>query len=94
MRTNTKTENLEELIRITCNDKLIKKRILDVLKLSSFERRSVLNQWLEELRLRQAPKNLMNLLSSLFDDTVANTLLTIIKPHLNNDLSTNFGGKS
>jgi hypothetical protein len=89
-----KTERFEDLIRITGDDKLIKKRILDVLQLSSFERRSVLNHWLEELRLRKAPQNLMNLLSCLFDDTVANTLLTFLKPHLNNDLSTKLGGKS
>jgi hypothetical protein len=89
-----KNETLEDLIRLTRDDKLIKKRILDVLQLSSFERRSVLNHWLEELRLRKAPQNLMNLLSCLFDDGVSKTLLTFLNPHINNDPSTKLGGES
>ena len=81
-------------MQIILEDQVIKNRLFDILQLSSFERRSVLNNLLEELRLRKAPQNLLNVLSRLFDDKTAEDLLALLKPQLNDDLLTNLGGKS
>ena len=49
-----------------------------MLKLDSFQRRSVLNSWLEQLRVHRASENLLSALFSLFDDKIAEEVLTLI----------------
>ena len=66
------------LVQITHEDPLIKKRISELLQLSSFERRLELNVWLEKLRQRNASKNLLYVFSILFDDIIAENVLTLI----------------
>jgi hypothetical protein len=57
---------------------LIKKKVLHMLKLESYQRRLVLNHWLQQLRARQAPENLLEALTCLFDDKIAEEVLTLI----------------
>jgi len=66
------------LVQITNEDATIKKRILELLQLSSFERRLQLNIWLEQLRHRNASDNMRYILSILFDDIVSEKVFTII----------------
>jgi len=66
------------LVQITNEDAIIKKRILEMLQLSSFERRLQLNIWLEQLRHRNASDKMQYILSILFDDVVAKKVLTLI----------------
>ena len=70
------------LVQIMDEDPVIQKTFSELLQLSSFERRSVLNIWLEQLRRRNASENLLYRLSILFDDIIADGLLTLIN---NND---------
>ena len=70
---------LEEITLMIKEDPLIKDRIIEVLKMNPYDRRLVLNNWLEQLRLRRAPENLQNALSALFDNEMAEKVLTMIR---------------
>jgi len=73
-----KPDEVTCLIQISREDPLIKKRILELLQLSSFERRFELNVWLEQLRQRDASENLLYVLGILFDDIIAKKVLSLI----------------
>lgn len=75
------TEKFAFLIQTAMADPVIKKRIIEILQLSSFERRTVLNNWMEQLRQRNAPEDLLSALSCLFDDKIAEEVLTHINSH-------------
>jgi hypothetical protein len=60
------------------NDRVIHGKVIEMLKLDSYQRRLVLNNWLEQLRIRHASENLLSALSSLFDDKTAADVLTLI----------------
>ena len=66
------------LIEIMRDDKDINEKVMAVLRLDSYKRRAILNDWLEQLRIQKAPQNLINALSSLFDDKVAEQVLQFI----------------
>ena len=53
-----------------------------MLKLESYQRRYILNNWLEQLRNRHASENLLKALSFLFDDKIAKEVLTLINKRL------------
>jgi hypothetical protein len=72
-------EEIECLILTVLEDDVIKNRILELLQLAPFERRSVLNSWLEQLRLREASENLLSALSYLSDDVMARKMYALIK---------------
>ena len=71
-------EPLIKLMQVMQKDPLIHEKVMLLLKLDSYRRRAVLNNWLEQLRLRNASKNLLDALSSLFDDKTAADVLTLI----------------
>ena len=73
-----KPDEVNCLVQVTQDDAVIKRRILELLQLSSFERRFALNIWLEQLRQRNASENLLYVLSILFDDIKAEKVLTLI----------------
>ena len=75
---DTGSEEITCLVQTALEDSVIKKRMLKLLQLNSFERRSVLIIWLEQLRLRNASENLLSVLSCLFDDKIAEKVLTLI----------------
>lgn len=66
------------LIEIMRDDKDINEKVMAVLRLDSYKRRAILNDWLEQLRIQKAPQNLINALASLFDDKVAEQVLQFI----------------
>jgi hypothetical protein len=72
------TGKIPDIIQIALEDPLIKQRIKEVLNLDSYERRSVLNDWIEQLRLRNARREIIMGLIYLFDDVRAKELLRII----------------
>ena len=74
-------ESFGTLIEIMRDDKDINEKVMVVLRLDSFKRRIILNNWLEQLRIQKAPQNLINALSSLFDDKVAEQVLQFINKH-------------
>jgi hypothetical protein len=78
MNIKVSTGKIPDIIQIALEDPLIKKRIKEVLNLDSYERRSVLNEWIEQLRLRNARSEIKQGLICLFDDVSAEELLKII----------------
>jgi hypothetical protein len=75
---DNESESLIRLIQVMRDDSLINKKVIEMLKLDSYQRRSVLNNWLERLRVENAPDNLLSALSCLFDDKIAEQVLTLI----------------
>jgi len=71
-------ESFKKLVQVMRDDPLINEKIIKLLRMDSFLRRAVLNNWLEQLRIRKAPENLLQALSSLFDDKIAEEVLTLI----------------
>lgn len=71
-------EPLKRLIQVMRKDPVINAEVMKILKLDPYQRRFVLNNWLEQLRLRNASENLLSALSCLFDDKIAEKVLTLI----------------
>jgi len=78
-KTDTKTEQFAQLIQIMRDDAEINQRIIQLLKLDSYQRRVVLNRWLEQLRRIDASEKLTQALSCLFDDDISNKTLSLLK---------------
>jgi hypothetical protein len=75
---DNESKYLIRLIQTMRDDDLINKKVIEMLKLDSYQRRSVLNNWLERLRMENAPQNLLSALSCLFDDKIAEQVLALI----------------
>ncbi len=76
--TDKELEPFIKLMQVMHKDPVINEKVIQLLKLDSYQRRSVLNVWLEQLRLRNASENLLSALSCLFDDKIAEEVLTLI----------------
>lgn len=72
-------EPLITLIRVAQEDVEIKMQLLTILSQNKFHRESILNSYLEELRLKQAPQEFISALACLLDDDVAEKALEILK---------------
>ena len=75
---NNSIEPLKKLMHVMRNDPIINSEVMKILNLNSYQRRSVLNNWLELLRRRRAPENLLSALCYLFDDKIAMEVLVLI----------------
>jgi hypothetical protein len=71
-------EDFITLIRVAQEDSEIKSQLSSILALDSFNRKSALNTFLEELRFRQAPKEFISAMSTLLDEEVAEQVLKIL----------------
>jgi hypothetical protein len=60
------------------NDPVINNKTAKILKMTSYHRRLVLNNWMEELRRNNATYTLLQSLAFLFDDSIAKRVLTLI----------------
>ena len=60
-------------------DPQVRGRIVPLLRLDAFQRKSVLNTWLDQLRLSKAPEAFMSALACLLDDGIAVKALEIIQ---------------
>jgi len=83
MNKKTRIVEFEGLLETVITDPLLKNRVIEVLKLNSFDRRSVLNIWLKQLRQQNAPQYIIDGLSYLFDDHIANEILNLINNNPN-----------
>ena len=61
----------------TKDDPVVNEKVITILKLDSFQRKSILNNWLEQLRKQNALENLQRALSYLFDEHIAAKVLKI-----------------
>ena len=76
--TENEFEPFIKLIQVMRDDSLINEKVIKMLKQNSYQRRIILNNLLEQLRRQNAPGNLIQALSCLFDDIVAEKVLTLI----------------
>ena len=74
-------DSITKLLQAMRYDSLINKKVINILKMDSYPRQIILCNWLEQLRTQNAPPNLLNALSCLFDDKVADQVLSFIKKH-------------
>ena len=75
---NNQFESLGRLIQIMRDDEIINKKVIEMLQRDSYQRRAVLNNWLEKLQRQNAPQNLLSALTCLFDDKIAEKVLALI----------------
>ena len=83
-RHNSKTyydfsESLVRLVEIMLKDSRINREVTRMLNLDGYHRRIVLNEWLEGLRKKNAPPDLMRALGCLFDEEIARDLLALLR---------------
>jgi len=71
-------EPIRKLLQAIQNDPLINKKVISILKMDSYRRCLVLNNWLEQLRRKNAPGKLIQTLSIMFDDSVAKKIFELI----------------
>jgi hypothetical protein len=76
---NETFDALIKLIQVIRKDPAINKKVINMLKLDPYQRRFVLNKWLEQLRVRHASQDLLSALPFLFDDKIAAEVLKLIK---------------
>ena len=74
-------ESFNTLLHNIQSDPLIHQKIITLLTMVSFQRRSVLNYWLERLKNQNAHGNLCQALVCLFDDTISAYVLETISHH-------------
>jgi len=67
------------------NDPVINKKVKSILKMDAYPRRLVLNNWLEQLRCKNAPEKLIQTLSIMFDDSIAKKIFELIIKSQKND---------
>ena len=72
-------EPLVTLIQVAQEDVEIKRHLLAILSQNKFNRESILNSYLEELRLKPAPQEFKSAIACLLDDDVAEKVLEILK---------------
>jgi hypothetical protein len=77
-RLNSKSDQFSHLIQVIKDDDEINNRVVQLLKLDSYQRRNVLNRWLEQLRRDNASEKLTQALSYLFDNDIAKKVSIII----------------
>jgi hypothetical protein len=75
----TDDENFVALVQVLKEDRKIRSKIEPILSLDPFNRKSVLNTWVEQLKFQQAPGKFIALLSCLIDDDIARKVLQVIK---------------
>lgn len=63
------------------HDGIINNRVKKMLALDPFNRRTVLNRWLEQLYRNKASEHLRQALSWLLDDKIAAKVLELINNH-------------
>ncbi len=75
----TQNEDFLRLVQVAQEEPQIRKTLKSILGLDNFNRKSALNTWLEELKLKQAPIEFIDALSCLLDDDIARKTLAIIR---------------
>lgn len=74
----SENETFINLIQIAKKDEKIKKTLLNILRLDSFNRKSFLNTYIEQMKLKKAPIDFVEAIASLRDDSIAQKVLEVI----------------
>ena len=71
-------ETFVRLIQVAKEDPEIREKLLSILSLDKFNRKSALHSFLEQMRLMQAPEELRSAIASFLDDRVAEKGLELL----------------
>jgi len=74
-------DSIKRLLKAMRYDPVINNKTVKNLKMDSYRRRLVLNNWIEELRRDNAPYKLTQSLTFLFDDSIAEQVRVFITEH-------------
>jgi hypothetical protein len=66
------------LLQVAQEDPEVKEQLSAILRLDDFNRKSALNTFLQEMQLKQAPKEFVSAIASLLDDEVAEKALEML----------------
>ena len=75
---NNLSQSFSSLLQVIKEDEEMNSRVIQMLKLKPFQRTLLLNKWLEQLRRKKASEKLMQSLACLFDDGIAEKVLSLI----------------
>jgi hypothetical protein len=78
-RTVGDDETFVSLMRVAQEDPNIRRVILGILAQSPFNRQSMLNTLIAEMKLKSAPVDLIQAIAPLLDDDVANKVAQLLK---------------
>jgi hypothetical protein len=70
---------IDHLLQTVLEEPLIRKRFIEMLILPPFERRIILNTWIEKYWLKNTGPEIIQALACLFDNKVAEQTLKLIK---------------
>lgn len=71
-------ETFVRLIQIARDDPEIREKILGFLRLDSFNRQSALNTFIQQMKLKGAPREFVSAVACFLDDQVAENALAIL----------------
>ena len=69
------------LMKVAREERDIRDKLKSILKLDSFNRQSILNTWLHDLKLQGAPRDFIESLSYFLDDDIAEKALKVIRDY-------------
>lgn len=72
-------DNFVTLLSVAQDSPEIRVQLLWILRHRPFQRKSLINTWLEDLKLAGAPRELQNALSALLDEDVADRALLLLQ---------------
>ncbi len=72
-------ETFVRLIQVARENPAIRNRLKTILSLETFHRKSALNTFIEEMRLKGAPQEFVSAIACFLDNVVANKALRILK---------------
>jgi hypothetical protein len=77
--TVTRNADFVRLVQVVKEEPQIRQTLTSILELDDFNRKSAIHTWLEELKLKQAPRKFRGALACLLDDDIARKTLDIIR---------------
>ena len=72
---------IDNLFGRTLEDPLVRKRLIELLQLQPFERRMILNNWIETYWLINTGPEIIQALAFLYDDKLAAETLKLVNRH-------------
>ena len=78
IRSVAEDETFIRLIQVAQEDPEIGNRLKSILSQDDFNRRSLINTWIEELKLQKAPSDFIQALSHFLDESVAQSALELL----------------
>ncbi|MEW6265866.1 MAG: hypothetical protein AB1641_22570 [Thermodesulfobacteriota bacterium] len=67
------------LVQVAGEDEEIRKRLTAILEQEPFHRKSLLNTWINDMKMRQAPADFVAAIAMLLDDQVAEKLMEVLR---------------